>query len=220
MINREKKMNWMIQTLWSSIGKKLLMALTGLAFCGFLAGHLAGNLTIYGGKDAFNSYAEHLHALGPVLTLMEWGLLVFAVVHICAGLTLFYQNFRARTSRYAVNKWAGGRTIGSATMPYTGILLLAFIILHLINFHFVDKTNTGIYQIVAQTFENPFYVVIYILAMTVAAVHVSHGLWSAFQTIGANHTKYMPFIMALSIIFSLAVGFGFGIIPIYLSFAG
>ncbi len=213
-------MNWLIQTLWSSIGKKLLMALTGLSFCGFLAGHLAGNLTIYGGKDAFNSYAEHLHALGPVLTLMEWGLLVFAVVHVCAGLTLFYQNFRARTSRYAVNKWAGGRTFGSATMPYTGILLLAFIILHLINFHFVDKTNTGIYLIVAQTFENPLYVVIYILAMIVAAVHVSHGLWSAFQTVGANHMKYMPFIMALSIIFSLAVGFGFGIIPIYLSFAG
>ena len=213
-------MNWMIQTLLSSIGKKLLMALTGLAFCGFLAGHLAGNLTIYGGKDAFNSYAEHLHALGPVLTLMEWGLLVFAVVHVCMGLTLFYQNFRARISRYAVNKWAGGRTIGSATMPYTGILLLVFIIQHLINFHFVDKTNTTIFQIVAQTFESPFYVVIYILAMIVAALHVSHGLWSAFQTIGANHTKYMPFIMALSIIFSLAVGFGFGIIPIYLSFAG
>src|SRR5210317_2193993 len=213
-------MNWMIQTLWSSIGKKLLMALTGLAFCGFLAGHLAGNLTIYGGKDAFNSYAEHLHALGPVLTLVEWGLLFFAVVHVSTGLTLFYQNFSARSSRYVVNKRAGGRTIGSMTMPYTGILLLAFIIFHLINFHFVDKTNTTIYQIVAQAFESPLYVVIYILAMIVAALHVSHGLWSAFQTIGANHTKYMPFIMALSIIFSLAVGFGFGIIPIYLSFAG
>jgi len=210
----------MIQTLWSSIGKKLLMALTGLAFCGFLAGHLAGNLTIYGGKDAFNSYAEHLHALGPVLTLAEWGLLLFAVVHACTGLILFYQNFRARTSRYVVNKKAGGRTIGSMTMPYTGILLLGFIILHLINFHFVDKTNTTIYQIVAQAFGNPLYVAIYILAMIVAALHVSHGLWSAFQTIGLNHIKYMPFIMALSIIFSLAVGFGFGIIPIYLSFAG
>ena len=213
-------MNWMIQTLWSSIGKKLLMALTGLAFCGFLAGHLAGNLTIYGGKDAFNSYAEHLHALGPVLTLVEWGLLFLAVVHVCTGLTLFYQNFSARTSRYVVNKRAGGRTIGSMTMPYTGILLLAFIIFHLINFHFVDKTNTTIYQIVARAFESPLYVVIYVLAMIVAALHVSHGLWSAFQTIGANHIKYMPFIMALSIIFSLAVGFGFGIIPIYLSFAG
>jgi succinate dehydrogenase / fumarate reductase, cytochrome b subunit len=213
-------MNWMIQTLWSSIGKKLLMALTGLAFCGFLAGHLAGNLTIYGGKDAFNSYAEHLHALGPLLTLVEWGLLFFAVVHVCTGLTLFYQNFSARTSRYVVSKRAGGRTIGSMTMPYTGILLLAFIIFHLINFHFVDKTNTTIYQIVDQAFESPLYVVIYILAMIIAALHVSHGLWSAFQTIGANHIKYMPFIMALSIMFSLAVGFGFGIIPIYLSFAG
>ena len=213
-------MNWMIQTLWSSIGKKLLMALTGLAFCGFLAGHLAGNLTIYGGKDAFNSYAEHLHALGPVLTLVEWGLLFLAVVHVCTGLTLFYQNFRARTSRYVVNKQAGGRTIGSRTMPYTGILLLGFVILHLVNFHFVDKTNTTIYQIVTQAFANPLYVGIYILAMIVAALHVSHGLWSAFQTIGVNHIKYMPFIMALSIMFSLAVGFGFGIIPIYLSFAG
>ena len=213
-------MNWMIQTLWSSIGKKLLMALTGLAFCGFLAGHLAGNLTIYGGKDAFNSYAEHLHALGPVLTLVEWGLLFLAVVHVLTGFTLFYQNLSARTSRYVVSKRAGGRTIGSMTMPYTGILLLAFIIFHLINFHFVDKTNTSIYQIVAQTFENPLYVAIYILAMIVAALHVSHGLWSAFQTIGANHVKYMPFIMALSIVFSLAVGFGFGIIPLFLSMAG
>jgi succinate dehydrogenase / fumarate reductase cytochrome b subunit len=213
-------MNWLIQMLWSSIGKKLLMALTGLSFCGFLAGHLAGNLTIYGGKNAFNSYAEHLHALGPVLTLAEWGLLVFALVHVSTGLILFYQNYRARTSRYVVNKKAGGRTIGSSTMPYTGILLLAFIIFHLINFHFVDKTNTTIYQIVAQTFENPIYVVIYILAMIVVALHVSHGLWSAFQTIGANHVKYMPFIMALSIVFSLAVGFGFGIIPLFLSMAG
>ena len=155
-----------------------------------------------------------------MLTLAEWGLLVFALVHVSTGLILFYQNYRARTSRYVVNKKAGGRTIGSSTMPYTGILLLAFIIFHLINFHFVDKTNTTIYQIVAQTFENPIYVVIYILAMIVVALHVSHGLWSAFQTIGANHVKYMPFIMALSIVFSLAVGFGFGIIPLFLSMAG
>ena len=105
-------------------------------------------------------------------------------------------------------------------MPYTGILLLVFVIFHLINFHFVDKTNTTIYQIVTEAFQNPIYVIIYVLAMVVAALHVSHGFWSAFQTIGFNHEKYMPFIMALSIVFSLAVGFGFGIIPLYLSLAG
>jgi succinate dehydrogenase / fumarate reductase cytochrome b subunit len=213
-------MNWFIQTLWSSVGKKLMMAVTGLAFCGFLAGHLAGNLTIYGGKDAFNSYAEHLHSLGPLITLMEWGLLIFAVIHICTGLTLFYQNFQARPGRYVVNKRAGGRTIGSATMPYTGVVLLVFVILHLINFHFVDKTDVTIYQIVSQTFESPIYVIIYILAVIVAAIHVSHGFWSAFQTIGANHPKYMPLIMLLSVAFSLAVGFGFGLLPIYISMAG
>jgi succinate dehydrogenase / fumarate reductase cytochrome b subunit len=77
-----------------------------------------------------------------------------------------------------------------------------------------------IYQIVSQTFENPLYVFIYIVAMVVVAVHVSHGFWSAFQTIGANHPKYMPLIMVLSIVFSLAVGFGFGLLPIYIYIAG
>jgi succinate dehydrogenase / fumarate reductase cytochrome b subunit len=105
-------------------------------------------------------------------------------------------------------------------MPYTGIVLLVFIIMHLINFHFVDKSNVTIYQIVSQTFESPLYVFIYIVAMIVAAVHVSHGFWSAFQTIGANHPKYMPLIMVLSTVFSLAVGFGFGLLPIYISVAG
>jgi succinate dehydrogenase / fumarate reductase, cytochrome b subunit len=212
-------MIWLKHTLWSSIGKKLMMAVTGLGFCLFLAGHLAGNLTIYAGETAFNSYADHLHALGPLVTLVELGLLVFALIHISTGLILFYQNLTARPNRYAVSKRAGGRTIGSATMPYTGILLLAFVILHLTNFHFVDKSNTTIYQIVSKTFANPLNIVIYVTAMIIAAVHVSHGFWSAFQTIGANHPKYMPLVMALSVVFSLIVGFGFGLLPIYLFIA-
>ena len=213
-------MNWIKQTLWSSIGKKLMMALTGLAFCTFLAGHLAGNLTIYGGQNAFNAYAKHLHSLGPLLTLAEWGLVFLAVIHIFTGLTLFYQNTIARGSRYAVNKKGGGRTIGSATMPYTGVLLLVFIIVHLINFHFVDKSNTTIFQIVSETFTNPLWVIIYVVAMIAAAVHVSHGFWRAFQSFGANHPKYMPIIMVLSILFSLAIALGFGLLPLYISISG
>ena len=142
-------MNWLTNTLGTSVGKKLMMAITGLGFCIFLIAHLAGNLTLYAGKDAFNSYAEHLHSLGPFLTLAELGLLFFAIVHVLTGVILFYQNFKARPIRYSVNKNAGGRTIGSATMPYTGFALLLFIIFHLINFHFVDKTNTTIFQIVS-----------------------------------------------------------------------
>jgi succinate dehydrogenase / fumarate reductase cytochrome b subunit len=208
-------MNWLTNTFGSSVGKKLMMAVTGLFFCVFLVLHLAGNLTIYMGKDVFNSYAQHLHSLGPLLTLAEWGLLIFAVTHISTGLFLFYQNFKARPTRYAVNKRAGGRTLGSATMPYTGVILLLFVIYHLVNFHFVDKTHTTIFQIVSTAFAQPSYVLIYTFAMIIAAVHVSHGFWSAFQTLGANHPKYTPFLRGLSLVFSLIVGIGFGFIPIY-----
>lgn len=210
-------MNWITRTLGSSIGKKLMMAVTGLGFTGFLAGHLAGNLTIYGGKDAFNSYAEHLHSLGPLVTLAEIGLLTFAIIHIGTGLLLFYQNWKARPVRYAVDKRAGGRTLGSGTMPYTGLLMLVFILVHLLNFHFVDKTDTTIFQIVSNAFENVTYVIFYVAAMIVVAIHVSHGFWSAFQTLGANHPKYMPVIQGLGLAFSIIVGLGFGFIPIYFS---
>ncbi len=210
-------MNWFIHTIGTSIGKKLLMGITGFCFCCFLLAHLAGNLTLYLGKDAFNSYAEHLHALGPVITIAELGLLVLALVHVLIGLTLFYQNLRSRPSRYVVNKSAGGRTIGSATMPYTGFILLMFVIYHLMDFHFVNKSGTTIYQIVSGSFSNPLTVVFYIIAMITAGIHVSHGFWSVFQTIGANHPKYTPLIKTTSILFSLIVGLGFGFIPIFIS---
>lgn len=209
-------MNSLINTFGSSIGKKLMMAITGLSFMGFLATHLVGNFTLYAGKDAFNSYAERLHSLEPLITMAELMLLFFAIVHVLTGATLFYENFKARPVRYVVDKRAGGRTLGSATMPYTGFIFLIFIIFHLFNFHFVDKTDTTIFQIVSDLFSKPGYVVIYIFAMIVAAIHISHGFWSSFQTIGANHPKYMTFIRMVSIVFSLIVGIGFGFIPIYI----
>ena len=95
--------------------------------------------------------------------------------------------------------------------------MLGFIVFHLINFHFVDKTNTSIFEIVSKSFENSGYVAFYVAAMIVVALHVSHGLWSAFQTIGANHPKYMPIIQVAGIAFSIIVAIGFGFIPIYIS---
>ena len=195
-----------------------MMAVTGISFSGFLLLHLAGNLTVYRGKDAFVAYSEKLHTLGILLTLAEFGLLFLGLVHVLTGAVLFYQNLNARPRRYAVKKGAGGRTIGSATMPYTGLLILTFVIVHLLNFHFVDRTDRTIFQIVAATFANPGYVVGYIAAMIVAAVHVSHGFWSAFQTIGASHPKYFPLLKGLGILFSLLVAIGFGALPVYIAF--
>lgn len=210
-------MNWMKQALWSSIGKKMMMAVTGLAFIGFLMVHLVGNLTIYGGREAFNAYAEKLHALGPLLKVLEWGLLFFAGVHVITGIFLFFQNLQARPIGYSRYTSAGGRTLSSRTMPYTGLIILGFVILHLINFSFVDKTDQTIFQIVSSAFANPAYVIIYIAAMIIVALHVRHGLWSAFQTLGGNHPKYMPGIMILSVVIGIVFAFGFGFLPIYLS---
>jgi succinate dehydrogenase / fumarate reductase cytochrome b subunit len=207
-------MAWLTSALGSSLGKKLLMAVTGLAFIGFLAAHLAGNLTIYAGKAAFDGYAEKLHSLGPVLKLFELGLITFAAIHILTGLILFLQNRKARGVPYAVDRSAGGRTLSSRTMPYTGLIILAFVVFHLINFTFSDKTGTTISEIVSKAFGSPIYVILYVAAMVIVALHVRHGFWSAFQTLGANHPKYMPAISAVSLAAGLIVGFGFGLIPI------
>jgi len=213
-------MQWIFNFFGSSVGKKLLMALTGVCFIGFLTGHLIGNLTLYGGRDAFNSYAEHLHALGPLITLAEWSLLTLAVIHVFTGMLLFLQNLKARPVRYAVNKSGGGRTISSALMPYTGFAILLFLIYHLLQFHFVDKTFTTIYDIVSLAFANVLNLSFYIAAMVVVALHIRHGFWSLFQTLGANHPKYMPIIMGGSLILSLVFGIGFGFLPVYVSFSG
>jgi len=177
-------------------------------------------LTLYGGKDAFNNYAEHLHALGPILTIAEWGLVFLALVHVITGALLFFQNFKARPERYVMNQRAGGRTNSSATMPYTGFLILVFVIFHLLNFHFIDKSTTTIYQIVDSAFESIVYVMLYVTAMIILALHIRHGFWSLFQTLGANHPKYMPLIMGASIVLSVIFGFGFGYLPIYITISG
>jgi succinate dehydrogenase / fumarate reductase cytochrome b subunit len=215
MYTLEVNMSWLIRTFGASIGKKLLMAITGLCFIGFLCAHLTGNLTLYMGGAAFNSYAEKLHSLGPILTVFEFGLLALALIHVATGLILFIQNLKARSVPYENYRRAGGRTTSSVTMPYTGLIILAFVIFHLINFSFVDKTQRTIFEIVSSAFSNPIYMVVYALVMVVVALHIRHGFWSAFQTIGANHPKYMPAIMALSLIASLILGFGFGLLPIY-----
>jgi succinate dehydrogenase / fumarate reductase cytochrome b subunit len=209
-------LSWLIQTFSSSIGKKLLMAVTGLCFIGFLAAHLVGNLTLYAGSAAFNAYAEKLHSLGPILTVFELALLVLALIHVITGIILFFQNYRARSVPYEKDEAAGGRTLSSLTMPYTGFIILGFVVFHLINFSFVDKTDRTIFEIVRSAFANPAYMIIYVVVMIIVALHVRHGFWSAFQTLGANHPKYMPALMVLSIIVGLIIGLGFGLLPLYM----
>ncbi len=209
-------MNWFIETFRTSVGKKLLMAVTGLGFIGFVIVHLAGNLTLFAGHEAFNAYVAKLHEFEALIVVAEIGLLTMAVIHVSTGLLLFLANRAARSVRYAVKKSGGGRTIGSATMPYTGLIIFFFVILHLSNFSFADTTDRTMYDVIAATFSSWFYVIIYVAAVIAVAVHVRHGFWSLFQTLGLNHEKYMPALRGLAIGLAVIVGVGFGLIPIYI----
>lgn len=209
-------MNWYLFLLGSSVGKKILMAVTGLCLIGFLAVHLLGNVMAFAGAEAFNRYAAKLHSLQPYLSVFNLGLAMLGLVHVVTGTLLFFENLKARPIRYNVYKNPGGRTIGSNTMPYTGVLILIFVIFHLLKFTFVDKSVTPIYQQMAAAFANPAWVLIYVVAMVIVAVHISHGFWSMFQTFGINHPRYMPLLMKLGLVATLVFGIGFGILPIYL----
>ncbi len=209
-------MNWFFRTLGTSVGKKQLMAITGLLFLLFLATHLLGNLSVYGGPASFVSYAEHLHALGNLLVAAEVLMLAALIIHVSTAVILFFQNRAARPMRYQVDKSGGGRTFSSQVMPYTGLLVLGFICVHMATFshHIVDQTRRNIFQIAADVFSQPVYLIIFLVSMLILGFHVRHGLWSAFQTVGANHPKYMPFIQKLSIIFAVIVTVGFGSLPL------
>jgi succinate dehydrogenase / fumarate reductase cytochrome b subunit len=209
-------MNWFIATLFSSIGKKLVMAITGLIFCLFLAVHLIGNLSLYSGQIAFKTYSEHLHSLGLMIHVIEGVLVICALVHIFFATLLYFENLRARPVGYVMKKGGGGQTLSSRIMPYTGLFLLVFVIIHLFTFTFVGRIQQDIYQIVTRVFTNPGYVIFYVFTMVVAFFHIRHGFWSAFQSIGANHPKYMPLIRGLGWAFAILIGVVFASIPVFM----
>ena len=202
--------------LGSSVGKKILMAVTGFCLTAFLAVHLLGNLMAFAGPEAFNDYAAKLHSMQPYFTVFNIGLAALGLVHIVVGVILFFENLRARPTNYVMYRNPGGRTLGSNTMPYTGVLILAFVVVHLLKFTFVDKSGTSIFQLMSATFANLWYVILYVAAMVMVALHISHGFWSLFQTFGINHPRYMPLIMTLGLVATFAFGIGFASLPIYL----
>ena len=188
-------MSWFTQTVFSSLGKKYIMALTGLMLGGFLFAHAVGNSSIFLGRAAFLSYAEHLHAFGPLLHAAEFVLLGVFLAHMITGAVLFLHNLGARSSQYAVHASAGGRSWGSATMPYTGALIFCFIFIHLFNFYFTDHSRT-IADIVTEVLNKPLFTFLYIVGLGALGLHVSHGFWSMFQSLGVNHPKYDCLIRA------------------------
>ena len=220
-------MSWFTQTLSGSVGKKLLMALTGLFLILFLVVHLAGNLQLLLGSDgeAFNVYAHNM-AHNPFIRFVSYGNFFFILVHIIDGIILTRQNKAARNVRYHVATKDSKSSWASKNMALLGIITLIFLIAHLKGFWYKFKNGdlqdaiyNGVaypngYAVVDFTFSNAPFVLFYVVCMIFLGFHLSHGFSSAFQSLGLNHKKYTPFISKLGLLYSILIPLGFAIIPI------
>jgi len=226
-------MNWLTNFFTSSIGRKLIMSLTGLFLISFLLVHLLGNLQLLAndGGEAFNAYAYFM-TTNPLIKTISYGLYFFILLHAILGFIIWSKNKAAKGGKYAVRSNANV-TWASRNMALLGTLILAFIFLHMGDFWFkmkftdqlamvnvagVDAPVKDLYAQVAHTFANPYMVAAYIVGLLALAYHLWHGFQSAFQTLGINHKKYTPIIHAIGKIFSVVVPLAYAIIPLYYFF--
>lgn len=225
-------MGWLTVFFTSSIGKKLIMSLTGLFLIIFLLVHLAGNLQLLidDRGEAFNIYG-HFMTTNPLIKTTSYGLYFFILLHAVLGLVLWNQNRKSATgiSRYAVKKLRGADSSPSLAknMAALGTIILIFLIIHMYQFWFKMKTGAipdvtygdmtvaNLYEPVFAAFTDLKFVIFYVVCMFFLALHLKHGFWSAFQTLGLNHKKYTPVIKFLGGAYSILVPLGFAIIPLY-----
>lgn len=226
-------MSWFTQTLSGSVGKKLLMALTGLFLILFLVVHLAGNLQLLfdDGGRAFNIYATGM-ANNLFIKVVSYGNFFFILVHVIDGIILTMKNKAARNVRYHVATKDSKSSWASKNMALLGIITLIFIIAHLKGFWYEFKFGSipfatydgmeykDVYQIVAATYAQPLFVAFYVICMIFLGLHLSHGFSSAFQSMGLNHKKYTPFITKLGTLYSILIPLGFASIPVIMFLRG
>ena len=222
--------------LRSSIVRKQLVAVTGLAMVGFLIAHLAGNLLIFGGPEVFNAYVHKVASYGPLLWVMRLGLIAAFVVHVWLTVTLVRENRAARPLAYEINAPKGDRSFATTAMIYTGIFVVIFLVVHLYDFTFATKSgpqsvvpvvepdvSQELFGVVWNSYKQPpaalFRVAFYLLALAGVGLHLSHAIQSVFQTFGFNHPRYTPMIRIGSIVIGAGIALGFATIPIYILLA-
>lgn len=191
----------------TTIGKKVIMALSGVIIVGFTIGHFLGNLNLYLGPEAMNGYAAALQSLPPLI----WGtrlLLLFAfTVHISAAISLWLRNTKARGSRYAKRKDLA-TDYAARTMYWSGPILFLFVVYHLLHFTILPAHPGDVYRNVVEGFQNPLIAGVYIAGNVALGFHVFHGIFSAFQTLGANHPRYNTYRRDAAIAISAAITLG------------
>ncbi|PHR29074.1 MAG: succinate dehydrogenase [Desulfotalea sp.] len=205
---------WFVRLLSSSIGKKLIMATSGLLLVLFLMTHAAGNATIFMSSDVFQGYADELHSHPLIVLIFSISLLVLVLCHVAVGLYLFWENRQVSTSRYIITKRVVKNSFASETMPYTGLVVLLFLSVHIFGFTFSPK-HVDISVTVKNLLSNFFYSLFYVIAFIALTIHLSHGFWSMLQTFGINHPRYNTLISRLTLGIPLFFLLIFGGVALY-----
>jgi len=214
------------QAFSTSVGTKLLLALTGLALVGFLVAHLAGNLLLFFGPEKFNDYSHALIS-NPLVIPAELGLIAIFLLHAIKAVLNVVSNRAARRVGYETKKWAGGpsrKSWASTSMIVTGLLTLLFVPLHLITFKY-GPTYVGaeagvrdLYRLVIEVFQSPWYVGYYVVMMVIVGLHLRHGVSSSLQSLGLIPARWTRAFLGAGIGLALVIGGGFVLIPLYIYF--
>jgi succinate dehydrogenase / fumarate reductase cytochrome b subunit len=217
-----------MQLTQSSVGRKIIMAVTGIVLVGFVCVHLLGNSSMFFGADAINAYAQKLHSLGPFVWVFRLVMLVAFALHIAFGIQLTLEN-KAATPEANVQVKRLKTGFGAETMIVSGLVMLAFVIYHLLHFT-VRVTNPEIYVplgdhgmvdvyfMVVNGFKSVLPVIVYLAGMLFLFLHVSHGFQSLFQTLGLSNDKSLPATGMVSKLVGFVLLLGYIAIPLSIVF--
>ncbi|MCK4857251.1 MAG: succinate dehydrogenase cytochrome b subunit [candidate division Zixibacteria bacterium] len=207
----------------SSIGKKMLHAVTGLFMFVFVAGHMVGNLQIFISQDQLNTYAQALKDLPALTWSVRIVMLVCLVIHVWRGIQLYFENRFSRPIRYVVNTTVQA-PLASRTMIFTGGGVFLYLVYHLLHFTFI-VTNPqyanlhdtlgrhDVYSMVILGFQNGLISAVYFVALFCLCYHLTHAIPSLFQTLGLNNEKTEPKFKVLGWLVAIAIFVGYSVIP-------
>jgi len=221
-------MSTRIRALTSTVGTKLLIGVTGLLLFIYLIIHIIGNLIVFAGPTAFNRYAFVMEVGNPLLPVIEIGLLLVFLLHIYKAITNYLSNSAARPVAYVQKKrasWPSRKSFASTTMIFSGLWLILFLIIHVKAFRFSEETpwpagGRDLYHQEMSVFTDPLMVGFYVLSMLVIGSHLFHGIASSFQSLGLDHPKWTPRLLAAGKVIAVFLAGAFIVIAFWAHFVG
>lgn len=219
----------LVDFFYSTVGKKILTGITGLGLTLFVSFHMFGNLVLFFSPDAYNQLAHFIDSWGVLLLIVELGLLTTVTIHAWLGIVIRLKSEKARPIKYYMLKSSGKpskNSLSSRSMIITGLVMLVFLVSHLVSFKFGTYYPTSVdgvvmrdlARLVIETFRNPFYTFSYLVVMILLGLHLRHGFWSAWQSLGVLRAPWSSLVYAIAFFFAVLIAIGFLVLPLAIFF--